>query len=87
MLLRVGFEMAFSFPQPTAMVLMLHVHPSRTAMIRSTEQLEVERVLGVRRRLADRALTSLHFRLRMERVCGMQLVHCRQRWSRSSELT
>ena len=42
MLLRVGYEMAFSFPQPTAMVLMLHVHPSRGAMIRKSEQLEVE---------------------------------------------
>ena len=42
MLLRVGYEMAFSFPQPTAMVLMLHVHPSRGAMIRKSEQLEVD---------------------------------------------
>jgi transglutaminase-like putative cysteine protease len=42
MLLSVGFEMAFSFPQPTAMVVMLHVHPSRAAIIRKPEQLEVE---------------------------------------------
>lgn len=42
MLLRVGYEMAFSFPQPTAMILMLHVHPSRAAMIRKPERLEVE---------------------------------------------
>lgn len=42
MLLRVGYEMAFSFPQPTAMVLMLHVHPSRLAMIRKPERLEVD---------------------------------------------
>jgi transglutaminase-like putative cysteine protease len=34
--------MAFSFPQPTAMVLMLHVHPSRAAAIRKPERLEVE---------------------------------------------
>jgi hypothetical protein len=34
--------MAFRFPQPTAMVLMLHVHPSRAAMIRQPERLEVE---------------------------------------------
>ena len=42
MLLSVGYEMAFSFPQPTAMILMLHLHPSRAAMIRKPEQLEVE---------------------------------------------
>lgn len=42
MLLRVGYEMAFCFPQPTAMVLMLHVHPSRAAMIRKPERLEVD---------------------------------------------
>jgi len=42
MLLRIGYEMAFSFPQPTAMILMLHVHPSRAAMIRKPELLEVE---------------------------------------------
>jgi transglutaminase-like putative cysteine protease len=42
MLLSIGYEMAFSFPQPTAMILMLHVHPSRAAMIRKPKQLEVE---------------------------------------------
>jgi transglutaminase-like putative cysteine protease len=42
MLLSIGYEMAFSFPQPTAMILMLHVHPSRVAMIRKPEQLEVK---------------------------------------------
>jgi hypothetical protein len=42
MRLRVGYEMAFRFPQPTAMVLMLHMHPSRAAMIRKPEHLEVE---------------------------------------------
>jgi transglutaminase-like putative cysteine protease len=41
MLLRVGYEMVFNFPQPTAMVLMLYVHPSRAATIRTPERLDV----------------------------------------------
>lgn len=40
MLLRVGYEMAFSLPQPTAMVLILHVHPSRTGVCRDFTHLE-----------------------------------------------
>jgi transglutaminase-like putative cysteine protease len=34
--------MAFNFPQPTAMVLMLYVHPSHASTIRKPERLEVE---------------------------------------------
>ena len=42
MLIRVGYEIAFRFPQPTAMVVMLYVHPSRASTIRQAERLEVE---------------------------------------------
>lgn len=42
MLIRVGFEIALTFPQPTAVVLMLHVHPSRLWSLREPEQFEVE---------------------------------------------
>lgn len=42
MLIRVGFEIALTFPQPTAVALMLHVHPSRTWTLRNPEQFEVE---------------------------------------------
>ena len=42
MLIRVGHEIAFNFPQPAAMVLMLYLHPSRSATIREPERLDVE---------------------------------------------
>ena len=41
MLIRVGYEIAFSFPQPTAMVVLLYVHPSRASSIRIPERFEV----------------------------------------------
>jgi transglutaminase-like putative cysteine protease len=42
MLIRAGFEIAFSAPEPAAMVLMLYLHPSRAPTIRQPERLEVE---------------------------------------------
>ena len=35
MLIRAGFEIAYDCPQPTPMVLMLSVHPSRAADLRA----------------------------------------------------
>ena len=42
MLIRVGYDMAFHFLDPTAMVLMLSLHPSRASTIRHPERLEVQ---------------------------------------------
>jgi transglutaminase-like putative cysteine protease len=42
MLIRVGYEIAFRFSQPTAMLLMLYLHPSRASMLRKPESVEVE---------------------------------------------
>src|SRR5256885_12419350 len=42
MLIRVGYDMAFHFLEPTAMVLMLSLHPSRASTIRHPERLEVQ---------------------------------------------
>ena len=42
MFIRVGFEIAFTFPEPTALVLMLSMHPSRDAQVRSIEKMRVE---------------------------------------------
>src|SRR4051794_15493535 len=42
MLLRVSCEIAFTFPQPTALVLMLYLHPSLAARIRKAERLQVQ---------------------------------------------
>jgi transglutaminase-like putative cysteine protease len=39
MLIRAGFEAAFEFAKPTAVLLMAHVHPSRSQSIREPEQL------------------------------------------------
>jgi transglutaminase-like putative cysteine protease len=42
MLIRVGFEVAFSSPSPTAMLLTLYLHPSRAPTVRKSEWLQVE---------------------------------------------
>jgi transglutaminase-like putative cysteine protease len=42
LLIRVGYEIAFDFSQPTAVLLMLSVHPSRAWAIRKPERLEVQ---------------------------------------------
>ena len=42
MLIRAGYEIAFRFPQPTAMVVLLYVHPSRASTIQKPERFEVE---------------------------------------------
>ena len=41
MLLRVSCEIAFTLPEPTAMVLMLYLHPSVAARVRKPERLGV----------------------------------------------
>jgi transglutaminase-like putative cysteine protease len=42
MLIRVGFEIAFTFPEPTSLVLMLSLHPSVDSKVRTSEHLTVE---------------------------------------------
>ncbi len=42
MFIRVGFEIAFIFPEPTSLVLMLSLHPSVDARVKSPERLMVE---------------------------------------------
>jgi len=42
MLIRVGCEIEFIFPEPTAAILMLSLHPLRAPMIRKQEHLQVE---------------------------------------------
>ncbi len=47
MLIRVGFEAAFDFAKPTAVVLMAYVHPSRAHLIRKPERLTVQPQVAV----------------------------------------
>lgn len=42
MLIRVGCEIEFTFPEPTALMLMLSLHPLRTPTIRKHENLQVD---------------------------------------------
>ena len=42
MLIRVGCEIAFDFPEPTALVLMLYLHPVRAPTIRQPERFQIE---------------------------------------------
>jgi transglutaminase-like putative cysteine protease len=42
LLIRVGYEIAFEFAQPTAVLMLLYVHPSRAWSIRKPERLEVQ---------------------------------------------
>ncbi len=41
MLINVGHEISLRFPQPTAVTLMLHIHPSQAAMVVKPEKLRV----------------------------------------------
>jgi transglutaminase-like putative cysteine protease len=47
MLLKVGCEIAFAIPVPTAIVLMLHLHPSIAARSRGSERLHVMPAVAV----------------------------------------
>jgi hypothetical protein len=40
MLIKVGCEIVFTYPNPTAVVLMLNLHPSVAVRIRGLERLE-----------------------------------------------
>ncbi len=42
MIIRVGFDIAFRFPQPTAVAVLLYVHPSLACTLRTPERFEVE---------------------------------------------
>jgi transglutaminase-like putative cysteine protease len=42
MLIRLGYDIQFDIPSPAAMVVLLHVHPSRAADLREPDDLRVE---------------------------------------------
>ncbi len=48
MLIRVGFEISFEFPEPTAMLMLLSLHPTRLPTIRDPERLEVQPAVPLR---------------------------------------
>jgi len=48
MLINVGHEIAFVFPEPTALIVMLYLHPSRDATIEKPERLEVDPAAPIR---------------------------------------
>jgi len=39
MFIRIGFDIAYSFPQPTEMIMLLYTHPSRSAFVIKPERL------------------------------------------------
>ncbi len=41
MLIRAGYEISFDYPEPTAVLAMLQVHPSRILDLRSSEKFQV----------------------------------------------
>jgi transglutaminase-like putative cysteine protease len=47
MLIQVGCEIEFTFPEPTALILMLNLHPVRVPTIRRAEQLQVQPAVPV----------------------------------------
>ncbi|MBY0589154.1 transglutaminase family protein [bacterium] len=47
MIIRAGFEASFTFAEPTAVLMMMYVHPSRTHTLRSTEQLIVNPMVPI----------------------------------------
>ncbi|HEX8077726.1 MAG TPA: hypothetical protein VF511_07920, partial [Chthoniobacterales bacterium] len=42
MIIKIGFDIQFQLPAPTPMILMLYVHPSRQADLRTEERLVIE---------------------------------------------
>src|SRR5437762_11496714 len=42
MIIKIGFDIQFEVPAPTPMILMLYVHPSRQADLRTEEKIVVE---------------------------------------------
>jgi transglutaminase-like putative cysteine protease len=47
MLIRVGCEIEFVFPEPTALVVMLSLHPSRAPTVRKYENLQVDPLVPI----------------------------------------
>jgi transglutaminase-like putative cysteine protease len=47
MYIKLDFEIAFTFPQPTQVVLMLRLHPSRDRSVRRMERLEVNPAVAI----------------------------------------
>ena len=47
MLIRLGYDLRFELPAPTAMVALLHVHPSRDRDLREPDALQTEPKLPV----------------------------------------
>lgn len=47
MFIRIGFDIAYSFAQPTEMILMLYTHPSRAAFLMTPERLRGEPALVI----------------------------------------
>lgn len=47
MLISVGCELEFEFPEPTALILMLSLHPSRAPTIRKHENLQIEPMVPI----------------------------------------
>lgn len=47
MLLRIGYDITYYFPAPTALIMMLHTHPSRSASLRTPEHLFSQPALAI----------------------------------------
>ena len=47
MLIRVGCDIEFTFPEPTALIVMLSLHPLRTPTIRMHEKLQIEPLVPI----------------------------------------
>lgn len=47
MYIRIGFDIAYSFPQPTEMIMMLHTHPSRSLFLMAPERLSSDPLMAI----------------------------------------
>lgn len=47
MYIRIGFDIAYSFPHPTDMILMLYTHPSRSAFLMAPERLSSDPPMAI----------------------------------------
>ena len=89
MLINVGHEIAFVFPEPTALIVMLYLHPSRDATIEKPERLEVDPAVPIRQyidsygnrcgALSRRRDGSCFATTRSSRIAACPICRCRMR--------
>ena len=68
MKIKIGFEIAFEAPQPTPMVILLNVHPSRQSDLLTSDQIATSPLVPIRPYHAGAAIDRLKERTAREKA-------------------